>query len=126
MNANSRHALLVVADEAMRRLCSETLAETGFAVADSIGNGAAAVASARERLPDVILLSQQLNDVPAIEAVRWMRAIAGLTATPVIILGGNAAAAPDSVTVLSRSVTATQLRKTLAEVLPGNHRQLAS
>ena len=115
----SRRALLAVVDPVMRRVCREALDSAGFAVANAIESGAAAMTAAREEHPEIILLSQQLSDVPALEAVKWLRSNAESAATPIIILGGNAAAnaARDRITVLPRSITAAQLRYALVEAL---------
>jgi CheY-like chemotaxis protein len=121
-NQLPRRALLVVADPAMRQLCRETLDSAGFVVANGIESGAAAVTVAREQRPEVIFLSQQLSDVPALEAVKWLRSNADLATTPIIILGGNAASDQPAnrrqITVLSRPITTARIRHALAQALP--------
>jgi DNA-binding response OmpR family regulator len=124
MNANPnnfprRRALLVVADPAMRQLCRETLGNAGFAVAIGLDSGTAAVTTAREERPDIIILSQQLNDVPASEAVKWLRSNANLATTPIVILGGKAETVHDRIVVLPRPITAAQLRDALADIRDG-------
>jgi len=118
-----RRALLVIADPVMRRLCCETLDSVGFAVTNGIDSGAAAVTAAREQRPEVIFLSQQLSDVPALEAAKWLRSNTDLAATPIIILGGNADAAGlgnrREITVLSRPITTAHIRDALSQALPG-------
>lgn len=115
-NPPQRRALLVVADPAMRQLCRQTLGEAGFAVAIGLDRGTAAVTTAREERPDIIILSQQLNDVPASEAVKWLRSNPNLAATPIIILGGKAEAAHDHIVVLPRPVSAALLRDALDDI----------
>jgi len=122
-NPPPRRALLVVADPVMRRLCWETLDSAGFVVANGIDSGAAAVTAAREQRPEVIFLSQQLSDVPALEAAKWLRSNADLAATPIIILGGNAAsdrpANRRQITILSRPITAAHIRDALSLAVSG-------
>lgn len=118
-----RRALLVVADPVMRQRCRATLGSAGFAVANDVASGTAAVATAREQLPEIIILSQQLSDVPADEAVRWLRSNRDLASTPIIILGGKAdaeeMAAGQHVIIVPRPVTAALIRHALDEALPG-------
>jgi DNA-binding response OmpR family regulator len=123
-NPAPRRALLVVADGAMHRLCRQMLSDAGWAVINGIESGAAAVTAAREQRPEVIFLSQQLNDVPALEAVKWLRSNTELATTPIIILGGNVSfdhsPSRHQITVLPRPVTAAHIRYALAQALPGN------
>ncbi len=118
-NAPRRRALIVVADPVMQRICREALANAGFAVTNSVDSGAAAVIRAREQQPDVILLSQQLSDVPAPEAVKWLRSNRESADTPIIILGGKPDGAKNNaqVIVLQRPVSAGQLQHALSEAL---------
>jgi DNA-binding response OmpR family regulator len=111
--------LLAVVDPVIRRVCREALDSAGFAVASGIESGAAAMTAAREQHPQIIVLSQQLSDVPALETVKWLRSNTESAATPIIILGGNADAktARDRVTVLPRPITAAQLHYALVEAL---------
>jgi DNA-binding response OmpR family regulator len=124
-NQSLRHALLVVANPVTRQLCSETLDNAGFLVENAIDSGAAAVTAAREQRPEVILLSQQLSDAPALVVVKWLRSNADLATTPIIILGGSNANLDDhsdrrQITVLSRPITAAHIRSALVRVLPSN------
>lgn len=124
-NSSQLRALLVVTDPAMRQLCRETLRDAGFAVAIGLDRGTAAVMTAREERPDIIILSQQLNDVPASEAVKWLRSNPNLAATPIVVLGGKAEAAHEGIVSLPRPVTAAQLRVALTEIRENrqpNHR----
>ncbi len=127
MNATSREsqqrrALVVLTDPAMRKLCCDTLGEAGFVVVNGIESGAAALTTARELRPDVILLSQQLGDVPAGEAVKWLRSNEHLAATAIIILGGTSnndnMPIQERVYILPRPVTVANIRHALAAALP--------
>lgn len=117
-----RRALLVVADPVMRQLCRETLGGAGFVVTNGIHSGAAAVTTAREQRPDVIFLSQQLSDVPALEVVKWLRSNADLAIIPIVVLGGDTAsdrpANRRQITVLPRPITAAHIRYALSQALP--------
>ncbi len=62
--------------------------DLGFEI-DAVDSGIGAVIAARERHPDVILMDLQLRDVPAREAVEWLRSNPGLQSTPIIILTGK-------------------------------------
>ena len=118
-DASPRLALVAVTNPAMRTLCRETLRDSGFKVADKIESGAAVTADARERHPDVIILSEQLSDVPASEAVKWLRANRMSATSPIIILGRVADTLRNDpgLTVLQRPITRTQLRETLTRIL---------
>lgn len=122
-NQPRRRALLVIADPVMRQLCCKTLDSAGFAVSNGIHSGAAAVTAAREQRPEVIFLGQQLSDVPAFEAVKWLRSNADLATTPIIILGGNVESGRPTnrrqITVLPRPITAAHIRDALSQALPG-------
>lgn len=114
-------ALVVVTDPVMRKLCHDTLGNAGFAVVNSTESGAIALTAACEQRPDVILLSQQLSDVPAGEAVKWLRSNGDLATTPIIILGGTGKSGDtlpqERVYVLPRPVTVTTIRRALVAAL---------
>jgi CheY-like chemotaxis protein len=119
-NSSNRHrsALVVVTDPTIRQLCRDILGRVDFRVTNGVGSGAAAIVQTREQHPDIILLSQQLSDVPAREAVKWLRSNRESAATPIIVLGGEAGSetAPGSKTVvLSRPITAARLRDALIQ-----------
>ena len=121
-NDQPRRALLVVADPVIRRICREALDSAGFVAANGIESGAAALTIAREERPEVIFLSEQLSDVSAIEAVKWLRSNTDLTSTPIIILGGKAGsdrfANLHQITLLSRPFTAAHIHRALSQALP--------
>jgi len=113
-----RRALLVAPDPMTRKICCETLSSANFMVLSPAASGAGAVALATREHPDVILLSQQLSDVPASEAVKWFRSNKELASTPIIILGTRAEddAFTDAWTImLPRPVTPTRLRQALGD-----------
>lgn len=113
-------ALVAVTNPAMRTLCRETLQDIGFTVADGIESGTDAVSDARERRPDVIILSEQLSDVPASEAIKWLRSNRMSATSPIIILGylSNMLLLEDNrLTALPRPTTRIQLRNALAQII---------
>lgn len=80
-----RRALIVGADPATLRSCSDALESSGFG-ARAVDTGIAAVIAAREELPDLILIEVQLSDVPGREAIKWLRSMPALQLTPIILL----------------------------------------
>lgn len=113
-----RLALIVMSDPMMRQLCRDILDGADFQVTNGIQSGSAAVAVAREQRPDIILLGQQLSDVPAREAVKWLRANRESATTPIIILGGETGSEPaaDAKTlVLPRPITVARLHHILTQ-----------
>lgn len=123
-NVSPRRALVAVTNSATRTLCRETLENIGFTVTNGIESGTAVVVDARERHPDVIILSEQLSDVPASEAVKWLRSNPMSAASPIIILGRIADALRDELhlTVLPRPITRTQLRDALLQITARRNR----
>jgi len=119
-----RRALLVASDPVIRKVCCETLSNANFTVRDGTDSGAGAMSLATREHPDVILLSQQLSDVPASEAVKWFRSNQKLKSTPIIILGTRAEddekPAEGRTVLLPRPVTATRLKQALhdADLMP--------
>jgi DNA-binding response OmpR family regulator len=114
-----RLALVVITDPVLKQLCCETLPAIGFTVANGIESGADALLRTRELRPDVILLSHQLSDVPARQAVRWLRANRESAATPIVVLDGRASDAQNEagVIVLPRPVTADTLRMAMSNAM---------
>jgi DNA-binding response OmpR family regulator len=113
-----QRALLVAPDPVTRKVCCETLRSANFTVVYSTDSGAGAVTLATREHPDVILLSQQLSDVPASEAVKWFRSNKELASTPIIILGTRTEddMHADSWTILlPRPVTPARLRQALGD-----------
>jgi CheY-like chemotaxis protein len=87
MRADSNRALIVDADAQTRDFCRGVLEKLGFSVRDT-DSGVAAVVAARETVPDVILLGQQLRDVAGREFLDWLDSNPALGATPVLALNG--------------------------------------
>jgi len=109
-----KQALVVVVDRPTRKACYEAFSSAGFAVANGTDSGTAAVTMAREQHPDIIVLSDQLSDVPASEAVKWLRSNKQLATTPIIVVGGPAAknqqSNDDAFYALPRPVTAAAIK----------------
>jgi len=86
-----RRAIIAEVENNTAALCRRSLEGIGFQV-QIVASGVDALALARGEPPKVILLGEQLRDVPAWEVVGWLRANPSLRATPIIILGANAEA----------------------------------
>jgi len=126
-NASPPLALVAVTNSALRVLCRETLQDIGFTVTNGLDSGTSVVTDARERHADVIILSEQLSDVPASEAIKWLRSNRMSATSPIIILGGlnNVGGDDHRLTVLPRPITRTQLRDALAQILVASRTHLA-
>lgn len=81
-------ALVVEADPGTRKAFQCVLTRCGMVV-DMVGNGVAAVARARRKAPDVIIVDMQLRDSPGLEVIQWLRSNPALRSTPVIVLTTN-------------------------------------
>ena len=118
-SAPPRFALVAVTNPAMRTLCRETLRDIGITVAHRAESGTSVVSEARERHTDVIILSEQLSDVPASEVVKWLRSNPMSAISPVIVLGSvDRNLKDDRLAVLPRPITRSQLRDALDQI-PG-------
>jgi CheY-like chemotaxis protein len=82
-----KRALLVEANTSSLRLCRDILERSGFRI-ETAGSGIAALTSAREQQPDLIVMDLQLPDVPGREFVGWLRDVPNLRSTPIIIFAG--------------------------------------
>jgi len=82
---SQRRALVVGADPATLRFCRDALKSSGFVV-DAVESGIDGIIAARKNLPDMIFMDVQLRDVPGREAIKWLRSIPALRATPIIVL----------------------------------------
>ncbi len=116
----SRRALVVEAEPATVRLCRYILESSGFVV-DAVGSGIAAVVAAREKLPNVILIDLQLQDVPGRDAIGWLRSNPALGSTPIIVLTTNAEDDADVAAIrpdasLRKPLSTITIRRTLREV----------
>jgi len=85
----ARRALVVEADPGTRKVFQGALHRCGM-VADMVDNGVAAVAKARRKRPDVIIMDFQLRDSAGLEVIQWLRSNPALKSTPVIVLTTNA------------------------------------
>lgn len=75
MDVNLTPHVLVVEDDAdLRELCSEILAEAGYAVSEA-SDGAEGLARLRERRPDLIVLDLRMPRVDGYEFLRRMRSL---------------------------------------------------
>ena len=82
---STRRALFVGADAATLALYRDVLESFGFVV-DVAESGVAALVTARERLPDLIVMDRQLRDVAGREAIGWLRSNPALRSKPIIVL----------------------------------------
>jgi two-component system KDP operon response regulator KdpE len=82
-------AVLIVDDEpVLLRLLEVNLGMGGFEVRTA-ATGAAALASASARAPDVVVLDLGLPDLTGWEVLAGLREIDGLERTPVVVLSGS-------------------------------------
>jgi len=112
-------ALVANIDPAAHLVCVEALAAAGFSVLDGFQSGTMMMTAARESHADIILLDQQLSDVPAAEAIKWLRTIPALRTIPVIIVGGKLVPnrPDDNVTILPRPINPERLLSALKKAL---------
>ena len=114
-------ALVAVVEPAALRLFRAVLEDSGFEI-DTVDSGIGAVIAARERHPDVILMDLQLRDVPAREAVEWLRSNPGLRSTPIIVLTANSDEKLDAAAILPgallrKPVSPMTIRRAISGVL---------
>jgi DNA-binding response OmpR family regulator len=83
-----RTSLLAEIDPVLQKQCAAILEQAGFDV-ETRNSGIDAVVAARELRPDIIVLGGQLRDVPAREAIGWLKANAELRSTPILVLDGT-------------------------------------
>lgn len=78
------HTVLIVDDHpSFRRLARRLLEDAGFEVVGEAADGASAVAAARARKPDAVLLDVVLPDMSGFDASRQL---AGLRPRPIVVL----------------------------------------
>jgi two-component system cell cycle response regulator DivK len=115
-----RRALVVAADSLTHRICRAALESSGLVV-EGVESGMEALMSAREVPPDLIVVDQQLRDVSGNEAIGWLRANAGLRATPIIVLttgtDDDALAAAAPFATLRKPLSPLAIRRTIRAVL---------
>ena len=84
-----RPLILVVDDDApILLLMRSLLREFGFEPVTA-GSGKQAIAEARKRTPDLILLDRNMPGMTGDEVVRQLRASEGLAAVPILIVSGE-------------------------------------
>lgn len=110
-----RRVLVAAPDVVAQAACRRALegSEWDVAVVDS---GVAAVISARETIPSLIILDLQLRDVPGREAMEWIRSNPELLTVPVVLIAGAAESAEDVAEIapaalLRRPVTCQAVRR---------------
>jgi CheY-like chemotaxis protein len=86
---SERPVILVVDDDApILLLMRNLLREFGFE-AVAAGSGEQAIAEARKRTPDLILLDRNMPGMTGDEVLREMRSDDGLAAVPILIVSGE-------------------------------------
>src|SRR5574337_308389 len=80
-----RQALVVEADSGTREICRAALECLGFSV-NAVDSGVAAVTSARETKPDLVLFDLQLRDARGPDLLNWLRANPALHDVPMIAI----------------------------------------
>jgi two-component system cell cycle response regulator DivK len=116
-----RRVLIVEPDLASLRLCRDVLERSDFAV-ETASSGIAALISARDNKPDLILMDLQLPDVPGREAIVWLRSNPALRSIPIIVLttasadDADLAATRPSVS-LRKPISAAAIQRAVREVL---------
>jgi CheY-like chemotaxis protein len=110
-----RAALVVYGDATTCRQCRRALEEAGFTVREA-DSGVTAVGAVRDMAPDVIVVDDQLRDVPGWQAAVWLRSMPALQATPIVMLGvkpADADAPSGPATWLSKPFSARTLQRAL-------------
>jgi DNA-binding response OmpR family regulator len=102
-------ALVAIPEQGQGQLCREILEASGFLV-EMVDSGVSTLVAALERTPQLIFMDLQLRDVPAREAVGWLRSNLNIQAIPVIILAG----ATDEIDLLATLAPGVILRKPLS------------
>jgi CheY-like chemotaxis protein len=72
-------------DRLVLRVCAEALVEQGYRVLTAT-DGSAGIATAKQELPDLILLDVIMPGMDGLAVCRQLRADPSLTATPIILL----------------------------------------
>jgi CheY-like chemotaxis protein len=118
------HAMVVHGDATTRRICRRVLEESGFMVNET-DSGVGAVASIRQATPDVIVIDDQLRDVPGWQAAVWLHSVPALRSIPIVILGVEPVLAAESLAVrsttwLPKPFSARALRRAIETAVAGS------
>ena len=119
-----KRALVVEATASSLRLCRDILQGSGFII-ECTHSGIEALTSARDDYPDLVVMDLQLPDVPGCEFIAWIRSIAALRSTPIIVLAGSTGDHPELAklgpnTLLRRPVSALAIHRAIREALKVN------
>jgi len=116
-----KRVLIVGADHETRRLCRAVLGRSGFSV-DAVDTGIEAIIAARKCPPMLCVMEHQLTDVPACEAIKWLRSIQPLKSTPILVLSSeleNDMAPPQAGTSpLRKPISPAALQKAIYDLFP--------
>lgn len=84
--AQEPRSVLVVEDNTLNmKLFSDLLGAAGFSVV-AARDGREAMAAARRRRPDLVVMDIQLPEVSGLEVTRWFKADSGLADVPVLAM----------------------------------------
>jgi DNA-binding response OmpR family regulator len=103
--------LVVYGDAATRRQCRRALEEAGCMVSEA-DTGVTALGAVREAVPALIVIDDQLPDVPGWQAAAWLRSMPMLQETPIVMLGvrpANADGPADPASWLAKPFSAGSL-----------------
>ena len=116
-----KRVLIVGADLETRRLCRAVLERSGFSV-DAVDSGFEAIIAARNCPPTLFVMEHQLKDVPACEAIKWLRSIQPLKSTPVIVLAAgletDIVPALNGISPLRKPVSPAAFQKAIYDLFP--------
>lgn len=122
--APGMHLLLAEDNELNQEVACELLRAMGFTV-DVANDGLAAVAQARVRHYDLILMDIQMPRLDGLQAARQVRALPGHAHTPIVAMTANAFAEDRAAALdagmndhLAKPVDPDQLTRVLARLLP--------
>jgi CheY-like chemotaxis protein len=83
-------SILLIEDSKFQRVANErALSRAGYTVVQA-GDGEAGLRSARENMPDLILLDMMLPKISGLDVLRTLKRDASLRQIPVIVLSGLA------------------------------------
>lgn len=116
-----KRVLIVGADFETRRLCRAVLERSGFSV-DAVDSGFEAIIAARNCPPTLCVMEHQLKDVPACEAIKWLRSIQPLKSTPILVLtselGNDIEPCQTGTSPLRKPISPAALQKAIYDLFP--------